>query len=404
MDASLSVTPTGFPALAFVTPVTARRSAAGTLPAAVNPDNGSSVVELSDTGTLLSSIFAFEGDLETLRTDASVTPDNVLGRARGLVDAFNALQENIAALPRPLLASGETTTASSLSRTLNTLLTDAVVNDSADSGTLGSIGITLRAGASASGTGVVLGIDQDVLARAVATDAPGASAILDRTTRSLLDRTALFETQAANALAVEAGLPPASTVLDVNTDTTLSRSDVGDSSLTQTRNLTAQLTDAAAPAATAANAIAAQPAPLAIPNNPPNANALNAARVASAADGATLPIPTLVVGPAPTAGNPAAGTAGAANATDREAFAARLALQALIDNPLGRSLDMAFDPAYSAVMAATHPSDFVLPTPTFNAQGLPDTVQPIVAISALDRIAAYGDTGGEPRRRINTIA
>ncbi|MGE5384367.1 MAG: hypothetical protein ACM3SV_00605 [Betaproteobacteria bacterium] len=388
MDVSLSIPGARFSDLTSVTPVSSRVLAA-VAPAASTPgvDSGSSVVELSGAGVVLAATFGFESDLQALQADASgTTPDSVINRAQGLVTAFNTLQQNLASAPSGLAAAGETTTAGNLSQTLNALVTTTITGDVSAPRGLGSIGITLQAAAADGTTGVALSIDRQVLVDAVAADTPGTSALLDQTIQSLIDRTAAFESQAANAVAAEAGASAALTST-ANTD------------LAQARNITNPLA-AVANAATAPNTGAAQVLPATAAANNAGADNAPTATTTPIDVPAVLPVPTLVA--TPTA--PAAPTATSANAADREAFAARLALQTALDNPTRRSLDIVFDPAYSALMAATHPSDFIMAAPTFAPQGVPDTIQPIVPVRALDRIAAYGDVGGEARRRINTVA
>ncbi|EKD99320.1 MAG: hypothetical protein ACD_23C00016G0005, partial [uncultured bacterium] len=71
------------------------------------------------------------------------------------------------------------------------------------------------------------------------------------------------------------------------------------------------------------------------------------------------------------------------------------ALQTLLADPGLRAIKNLFDPAYSALIAASHLSDFVLPSPVLDPKALADdAIAPVSPINMAHAIAYYNETAG----------
>lgn len=91
-------------------------------------------------------------------------------------------------------------------------------------------------------------------------------------------------------------------------------------------------------------------------------------------------------------------TLAGADASAQNAFGARLALQALLDDPRLRAIKNQADPLYSALIAASHLSDFVpaaliAANPNAIVAEIPTPVTPAAASRAID---FYRQTAAEP--------
>lgn len=83
-------------------------------------------------------------------------------------------------------------------------------------------------------------------------------------------------------------------------------------------------------------------------------------------------------------------------AADRRASEATLALQSLLADPGQRAINNLFDPAYAAMIAASHLSDFVPPDPVNNPAALAtDAPGPVQAVPVPYGIAYYNEVAGE---------
>jgi len=414
MIVSFSLPPIGTLNLATIAPVTSRLFDAIT-PATAAPtfNGGSSVVQLSSSGSLLSAISSFQSELQILQnTSTDTTSGGVFTQAQDFVDAFNSLQDSIASL-QPLFDSlSGTSLVDGFAQTLNELATTTVATGSASLGNLGSIGIELQA-ASPPSAGVTLGIDQNVLASAVATNPAGTSAILDQAIQSFSDQTAGFESQVVDVLVAQANLAVSAATTTAPVDLT-SLAVPGTTTLAEGIDTGTDLLQNLA-AATVPNYSSVTNLDLAAARNVTNLLTENERVTPTAPTPIDDSSATLAeIAPTPTTGttipagteNPAtAGPSAEASAANYNASAATLALQALLNNPSARALSIAVDPAYAAVVAASRLSDFILPTPTINPRGLPDAVQPVAAIMATTRIGSYVEAAGvEIRQRVNTLA
>jgi hypothetical protein len=87
-------------------------------------------------------------------------------------------------------------------------------------------------------------------------------------------------------------------------------------------------------------------------------------------------------------------------AAERRASANAIALQTLLSDPRLRALDNQADPAYAAVIAASHLSDFDSPRPFTDARALAtDMIGPISALVRARAIADYREAAGEAEQR-----
>ena len=81
---------------------------------------------------------------------------------------------------------------------------------------------------------------------------------------------------------------------------------------------------------------------------------------------------------------------------ERQASEATLALQSLLANPAQQARNNLFDPAYAAMIAATHLSDFVSPDPTNDPAALAaDAVQSVMPMAASRAIGYYNEAATE---------
>jgi 5,10-methenyltetrahydromethanopterin hydrogenase len=84
-------------------------------------------------------------------------------------------------------------------------------------------------------------------------------------------------------------------------------------------------------------------------------------------------------------------------AAERRASAAAQMLQSLLADPGLRALRNHFDPAYSALIAASHMSDFITPDRVLNPKALvDDAVTAVSSIANARAIAYYHETAGTP--------
>lgn len=446
MADSLSIPPVALSGLAGIPPVafqllTARASTSATSIFA----SSSNVVELSGTGQLLSAVSSFRTTLQGLQTNAAdSSPANVAATAQGVVDAFNTLQGNTANLQIVFSALDGNALATQFVRSLNESVSGSILAGNTNLGSLRNIGIELQSTA----TSTTLRIDQNRLNAAVNTDPVGTQSLLTGAAQSLIDLTTGFESQVASATvslstltqlgaagspidlgAVLDGLQTTSSVQGIGVATDLLQSLSADTvaNLLQVSDLdlaavgldsgtllsnsdairgalvTALLSPnnavtllgnpslletvgTANPVATPATPIAGT-ASAAAPATPAGAAQTVAAAAVTAAANAQVAVSTL--------GGPATPTD--AIAADRRASEATIALQALLADPSLRAIDNLSDPTYAALIAASHLSDFVAPSPAaINPKTLvPGALTPILAAPRPYGIAYYNEAAGE---------
>ena len=451
---SLSIQPVVLSGLAGIPPVAFQRlattAAVSTASVASLFSGSSNGVELSANGLLLSAVSSFRFELATVQTRLSASnPTAIADAATSLVEAFNNLQANTIRLQSTATALSDTTLASQFSRTLNDLVSRSIAIDSTDLTTLQGIGIDLLSTPTSTGSALSLSLDSAELATAISANPERTRAVLVGATQSLIDLATEFETQLASAtvslgkltplggtaasqidLGTLLGLPTDSTtqgigvptdlLQNLNADTVLNAIGLPDLDLdalgldAATLSLEDSLLRGALAnalltpnntAATVENLLATlnlnldeQPAGTATVSTP-------ATTSATAAPGPEPPVTTAQVPPivsSATTGieafimNTNIAAANDALLAERQASEATLALQSLLANPALRARNNLFDPAYAAMIAATHLSDFVSPDPTNDPAALAaDAVQSVMPIAASRAIGYYNEAATE---------
>lgn len=456
IGSSLAISPIGLPGLAGITPVAFQLLTTGTTTAVSSTfDSASSLVELSGVGQLLSAVSAFRSKLETLQNGSSDTSQaGISATAQNFVDAFNGLRDNIGSLQTLFQALPGTSLVDQLSLSLNEAATKTIASGSSSIDSLGRIGITLQTSASPdTATSTTLQIDQNRLNTAVAADPAGTRALLDQVTQSFLELAAGFEAQATGASISLSNLTQPgsttgqqidlSTVLGLNTNSTVQGIGVPTNAL---QNLSAdtvlndiQLTDLDLAAvglnagsissqttvrrdslsptllspsstttetllSTTENLLAATPAVAATPLLPTTPTpTVTAAAETPAVTVPAAPAVNAAAVPTPAVATTAPGTIVAnAVAADRSASDATLALQNLLADPRLRAINNnLFDPAYAALIAASHLNDFVSPAPGSNPRTVPsDLPEPVLPAARARAIGYYTEAaGGETLKR-----
>lgn len=407
MSASLAIQPIALHSLIGVSPLLLDSVTSATPPSSVSfLDSASSIVQLSALGQLLASGTALESRIAALQANtANATPSTVLATAQAFVAAFNNEQQNLASA----LALGATLPDNQLLAQFAKIM-DAAATSSTAAGienlsSLQSIGISLTASTSVSGTTTaLLSIDQSALAAAVDANPEQTAALLAQATKPLLQQVTLFEVQAtsasgltSDASVVDIGLPTnllqnlsADTVLNtiqlanldlaavgLDANTIQSTSSVLDTSLSanlaeliDTNSLTT-LVDATptraslAPVSTATSTV---PVSVATPETAAADATLSATATQNPALSATA---APVVAPLP---------------TDQATSDATLALQNMMADSALR--DIIFDPAYSVLIAAAHLIDFTAPIASIRQEAIPTSIP--AAIPPLTRSKKIG--------------
>lgn len=85
----------------------------------------------------------------------------------------------------------------------------------------------------------------------------------------------------------------------------------------------------------------------------------------------------------------------------RDALAARIYLQSLIDNPALRAIaNNRFNPVYSALLAAAHQADFMTPKAPTRANAIPvDIPEPVLPVDGVDAVTDDRQAAREFARR-----
>lgn len=451
---SLSIQPVVLSGLAGIPPVAFQRlatTAAVSTTSLTSLFSGTSnVVELSSNGLLLSAVSSFGVELAAVQTRLSGSnPTAIADAATGLVDAFNSLQANTIRLQSTATALSDTSLASQFSRTLNDLVSTSIAIDSTNLATLQGIGIGLVNTPTSTGNALSLSLDPAALATAISADPERTRAVLAGATQSLIDLATEFETQLASAtvslgsltplggtaasqidLGTLSGLPANSTtqgigvptelLQNLNADTVLNAIGLPDLDLdalgldAATLSLEDSLLRGALAnallspdnlAATVENLLATlnltldeQPAGTTTVTTPVTTSA-------TAAPGPEPPVTTAQAPPIVSSAtngieaftmNANIAAADEALLAERQASEAALALQSLLANPALRARNNLFDPAYAAMIAATHLSDFVSPDPTNNPAALTaDAVPSVMPIAASRAIGYYNEAATE---------
>jgi hypothetical protein len=318
-----------------------------------------------------------------------------------------------------------------LVQSLNELATASIAAIRSNLDNLSDIGIRIQITPSPdiTTTSITLSIDQNVLNAAVTANATGTQAVLAGVIRSLIDLTAGFETQIAEAAAslpdltpldipkpdtgsIIPGISVATDLLpDVLPETVLSN--VLEEELVDVL-LSQNIADVTIPATAEENLLAtllATGTPVAA--TPPTVttaqttDTTSGSIAAAPAPGATdLTLPASATGIVTTAVTTAAATTTAAAAAtqvnpDLAAAQAALELQRLLAAPAAHARRNLFDPAYASLIAASRLGDFVPPDQAINPKALAaDVPTPVSPIAPSHGIAYYGEASEESRKRL----
>jgi hypothetical protein len=332
-------------------------------------DGGTDQVALSSTGQLLSAVFSFRNRLEVLQAN---TPDpsqtTALSTAQTLVKTLDALQARLATLQSLFDSLTGTSPGESFVRTLSELRTTLIASINSNLDNLSDIGLRIQFTPSSdiTSTNITLSIDQNALNAAVAADSASTQAVLAEVTQSLIDLTADFETQIAEATTLPPDLTPPDIPVAQETELIpILEADNGTATLTTTQTTGTVGTPEALPDQTL----------------PTSATGTTGTLPATATATATTAAPTTTVNP------------------DLATSQAALALQRLLAEPAIQATRNLFDPAYAGLIAASRLGDFVSPDRAINpiATGVPALISPI---DPSHSIAYYNETSEDTRKRL----
>lgn len=361
----------GISALAFQ-PLTATRSAS----ASSLLDIARNTVEVSSGGRLLLAVALFQDELESLPGRTPDIPDgnpiDLTATAQGFVETFNTLLGAVDTLP------------AGFSVLPGSALADQLVQ-AANEFALQDIGIEFLPAAipEIAGAGFRLRLDQNVLDSALADDAAATEVRLTGAIESLRDLTTGFVAQVAGDNVTQ----------DVVSTTLLALNNALVS--VATIETTADVNSASA---TTGNV-----SPLAITVVADTGRAAEASAIALAAAAGTGQI-RLSVNPVGTA-LPAVPGIAMATTPELDTFEASLALQRLLLDPTFHVTSNLINPAYAALIAASHLSDFVSPIPVINPDAIAaDVPAPVSPIAMAHAIAYYSEAAGERSGRVMSRA
>lgn len=443
---AVSIQPVILSGLAGVPPVVFERLATGSEVSAAAlaalSGTSSSVVALSSTGLLLSAVASFRVDLASVQALLSENrPAAIADTVAGLVGAFNRLQGHANRLQSVTGALADATLASQFAQGSNDFVSTSLTIEGDSLAALQSIGFALVSTPTSTGSTLSLNLDAAALATAIRADPGRTRAVLAGAAQSLSELAVDVETRLANAtialgkltpLAVTVvpqvslntllGLPadtsapditvPTDLLHNLNADTVLNAIGLADLDL-EAAGLDADAlsledsvlrgalanalrtsdnlpTSTETPEATL-SLLREETLAAAAPVTTPPAIAASAPPVAAPAITAAPAIPLAPAAATSIAAFPVATTtlANATQMAERQASAAALALQNLLANPSLRARNNAFDPAYAAMIAATHLSDFVSPVPTNYAAALAANAIPAVSPITAARAIGY---------------
>lgn len=319
-------------------------------------DNTSSIVQVSELGQVLGAGATLQTSLEALQTNATnATPGTVQTAAQAFVTAFNNVQQSLAA------ALPDNAQVTQFAQTLDALATATSMTGKPGPSDLRAIGISFISAASSGSneTTARLRIDQSVLNAAAEANPASTATRLSDTTESLLQQVTRFEEQAANSTGTPilgAGVQLDASVIDT---THLAATPPETVIVTANRTAVADVTPAAVDTQ-ARTEITTSETPAAPETTNPS-------------------LPQL----------PAVRTVDTLSATQAAADATHALQVSMADSALR---DVIFNPAYSALIASSHPTDFAVPimrtrTGAIPAE-IPGAVLPINPIGAIS-----GDQG-----------
>lgn len=447
----------GISAIAFP-PLTATSSATSSATVASSLEIAQSSVEVSSSGRLLLAIAVFQDGLAPLPSRIFDIPDTPEGNpialtatAQGFVDTFNTLLGSVDTLPRGSATLPGSALADQLVRAANELA-------------LQDIGIELQPVAipEIAGAGFRLRLEQSRLEAALADDAAATAARLTAAVESVRNLTTGFVAQVAgsavslaNASLLVGGTGPQAdlnaivNVNDVNAaldlpaaasplpadllqqlpaatevngipvsglELALAGAAAGDivaagANVTQDVVSTTLLALATSETASdvdllagiTANSTTGNTTSLAVTVAADAGAAAEADAIALAAAGGSAPgllpaSPVVVTLPAVPA-------VAVVATPDLDALEASLFLQRLLLDPTFHVTSNLDNPAYAALIAAAHLSDFVAPTPVINADALlADVPGPVSPIAMAHAVAYYSEAAGERTSRIESRA
>lgn len=174
---------------------------------------GSTTVELSGLGQLLSAVDTFHGTLAKLQPGSTTSGlgDNfgtdvasLAAETQNFVDAFNTVQSNLARQAQSFGALTAEPLAAQFSQTLNELVAAPLVGSDPALTSLAQLGITLQPAPTAAGG--TLTIDLDTLQSAFEGNPAGTFAALDQAVQLFGDAAAGFVSQVGRETATVAGL------------------------------------------------------------------------------------------------------------------------------------------------------------------------------------------------------
>lgn len=344
LSATSPITVSGVTGISVLVPDALDTAGAITVLPSVDP--GSSIVALTGEGQLLSAASILQRRFEVLQTVSDAGTAGVVETTQNLLSAINDdLQASV--------------------------------------GTLTEIGVVLQIPSPAAATvaSIVLRIDQDVLDAALSAEPAVVGALLQQTSQVLLDQAAAIEAQAAEAAVAIETLRQAP-VAGLLAQTPLTEPDFSVAGVAETDNQV----PTTAPVPTPVIAVTVE-VPVTVPETP--------------ATPVATPIPATIATTATTTG-----TLAEANAADSEAFAAALALRDFLADPARHAARNLFDPAYAALIAASHMRDFVMT----GQEGIPgaapvDFPAPVSPVARLRAVASYLEAStSEVRLRERAVA
>lgn len=407
MSNSLAIQPIDLYGLASIRQVVLQSLLSATSANSASPlDSTSDVVQLSALGQVLGADATLQSSLEALQANtANATSSTVQTTAQAFVTAFNNVQQSIATALLP-----DNALVTQFVQTLNASGTSSTTTGKQDLSDLQATGISFLSPSSTSSiaTTARLSIDQSVLNAAAEANPAATATLLSDATQSLLQQVTTFEVQATSSTSLPTdtavlgpGLPTellqnlsADTVLNniqlenldlaavgLDANTIQSESTVLDTSLAATTALanTIITTDLTAVADVKPVAVGAMPIAADKLATPDVATSETPAVTAATATTANQSLPQL----------PAVATVDTLSA-DQAAADATHALQVMMADSALR--DVIFNPAYSALIASSHMSDFAVPIARTRMGAIPAEIPgAVLPINRIGAISSYQD-------------
>ena len=385
-------------------------------------DNASSIVQLSALGRVLAAGATLENSLQALQKNlGNDKSSTVLTNAQNFVTAFNAVQQNID-IVQPLLGSlPDSALVAQFALSVNAAATAAVSPGTPNLASLQTIGITLQtstASATTSGS-VVLSIDPGVLNAAATADPVGTQALLAQATQPLLLQVASFEARATSSaiqpsdVTVPGISVPTDLLQNLSADTLQNNIQLNNLSLAavgldaKTLQLDSAVIDSslitmlgalggAMSLATALNLtdVVATTDLASTTASSTRASTTFDKTAAIAQPAVTTEASTVLAAvPTPSVTTLLQGTDADAVAAEQAASPTTQALRNLVEDPSMRAIsNNLFDPLYSALIAASHQSDFVSPMPTIRAAAvLAEIPAPVLPVHVVQGISSYNE-------------